>query len=144
MKLITHNVMWPTLFKSSRKKVQITQKAGGMLADLMSALLGIEVCAWFLKALVSSVKGQAVTVQPCHFHPLSNPSSPIICPSPSSLLLPGAEGSDERLYRPGRTSVFTCALTRSGTHTSCSPPLNSHSERVRKQIHWEWNGWMDR
>lgn len=54
-------------------------------------------CIWFLQALVSSVKGQGVTIESCHLLPLSNPFPPIIRSSPPSFLLPDAVRSNERL-----------------------------------------------
>lgn len=46
-------------------------------------------------------------------------------------------------YRLSKTSLFTWARSWNRMETSCSPLLDSHSERARKQIPWEWSEWMD-
>lgn len=47
------------------------------------------------------------------------------------------------VYRLSKTSLFTCVRSWNRMETSCSPLLDSHSERARKQIPWEWSEWMD-
>lgn len=105
----------------------------------MSAELLIQVCIWFLQALVSSVTGQGVTVESCHLLPLSNPSPPIICSSPPSLLLADAVRTtirakllSSRVLRPGAGREAHALLCWTRT-----------PERARKQEPWEWSERMD-
>lgn len=101
---------------------------------------------WFLQALVSSVKGQVVTVESWHLLPLSNPSPPIICSSPPSLLRPGAVRSSEGLSSEQNVSLHVrLVLEQDGSLMFSSAGLTLGEGQEANTLRVEWvDGWTDR
>lgn len=129
------------------KKVQLWQTADQISDDLMSAELVFQVCVWFLQALVSSVTGQAGTAESCHLLPPSNPSPPIICSSPPSLLLAGAVRSNDR--QSSEQELLSSRVLRPGAgqeaHALSSAGLTHREGRQARTLREEWvDGWTDR
>lgn len=116
-------------------------KSGSDIGGLGVSLAGYRGVHSILASSLSSVKGQGVTVESCHLLLLSNPSPPIICSCPPSLLLPDAVRSNDRLSSEQNFSLHVrSVLEQDGNLMLSSAGL---AQRARKQITWGWSEWMD-